>query len=46
LNKLLDDYKNHFHPTGVGPSGPPAATTPSTVSSLKSSHKDYQQKGK
>ncbi len=46
LNKLLDDYKNHFHPTGVGPSGPPTATTPSTVSSLKSSHKDYQQKGK
>ena len=46
LNKFLDDYKNHFHPTGVGPSGPPAATTPSTVSSLKSSHKDYQQKGK
>jgi hypothetical protein len=46
LNKFLDDYKNHFHPTGVGPSGPPAATTPSTVSSLKSSHEDYQQKGK
>jgi hypothetical protein len=46
LNKLLDDYKNHFHPTGVGPSGPPTATTPSTVGSLKSSHIDYQQKGK
>ena len=46
LNKLLDDYKNHFHPTGVGPSGPPAAPTPMTISSLKSTHKDYQQKGK
>jgi hypothetical protein len=46
LNELLDDYKNHFHPTGVGPSGPPAAPTPITISSLKSSHKDYQQKGK
>ncbi len=46
LNKFLDDYKSHFHPTGVGPSGPPTAATPSAISSLKSSHKDYQQKGK
>ena len=32
LQKLLDDYKSHFHPTGVGPSGPPAAPTPMTIS--------------
>jgi hypothetical protein len=46
LNELLDDYKNHFHPTGVGPSGPPAPITPATIAKLKSKHIDYQQKGK
>jgi len=43
LQKLLDDYKSHFHPTGVGPSGPPAAPTPMTISQLSSTHEDYQQ---
>lgn len=46
LQTLLDDYKNHFHPTGVGPSGPPTATTPVIISQLSSSHTDYQQKDK
>lgn len=46
LNKLLDDYQKHIHPTPTGPSGPPSAPTPSTISSLKSSHINYQQKGK
>jgi hypothetical protein len=46
LNKLLDDYKAHIHPTPTGPSGPPSPPTPSTVSSLKSSHITYQQKNK
>lgn len=46
LQKLLDDYKNHFHPTGVGPSGPPAAPTPITISELSSTHEDYQQRNK
>lgn len=46
LQTLLDDYKNHFHPTGVGPSGPPAAPTPVTISQLSSSHTNYQQKDK
>lgn len=46
LNELLDDYKAHFHPTGVGPSGPPAPITPATVAKLKSTHIKYQQTGK
>lgn len=46
LNKLLDDYQKHIHPTPTGPSGPPSAPTPLTISSLKSSHIDYQQTGK
>ena len=46
LNELLDDYKAHFHPTGVGPSGPPAPITPATIAKLKSTHIDYQQTGK
>ena len=46
LQKLLDDYQNHFHPTGVGPSGPPAAPTPITISELSSTHEDYQQRNK
>jgi len=46
LQKLLDDYKNHFHPTGTGPSGPPTAATPATIETLSSSHDTYQQKGK
>lgn len=46
LNTLLDDYQKHFHPTPTGPSGPPAAATPSTISSLKSKHINYQQKNK
>lgn len=46
LDELLDDYKNHFHPTGVGPSGPPAAPTPIAITNLKSKHIDYQQKNK
>jgi len=46
LNELLDDYQNHFHPTGVGPSGPPAPVTPAAIAKLKNSHIKYQQKGK
>jgi hypothetical protein len=46
LNKLLDDYQKHIHPTPTGPSGPPSTPTPLTISSLKSAHIDYQQKGK
>jgi hypothetical protein len=46
LNKLLDDYQKHIHPTPTGPSGPPSTPTPMTISSLKSKHIDYQQKGK
>ena len=46
LNELLDDYKAHFHPTGVGPSGPPAPITPAAIAKLKSTHIDYQQTDK
>ena len=46
LNELLDDYKSHFHPTGVGPSGPPATPTPVVIGQLKGKHIDYQQKDK
>ena len=46
LNELLDDYKAHFHPTGVGPSGPPAPITPATIAKLKNTHINYQQTGK
>lgn len=46
LNKLLDDYQKHIHPTPTGPSGQPSTPTPSTISSLKNSHIDYQQTGK
>lgn len=46
LQKLLDDYNTHIHPTGVGPSGPPQPPTPVTVSELSSTHINYQQKGK
>lgn len=46
LNTLLDDYQKHFHPTPTGPSGPPSAQTPGTISSLKKKHIDYQQKNK
>lgn len=46
LNKLLDDYNSHFHPTGVGPSGPPLFPTPYIVNELKGEHIKYQQTGK
>lgn len=46
LNKLLDDYKAHIHPTPTGPSGPPSAATPGAIGSLQGSHKTYQQKDK
>ena len=46
LETLLEDYQNHFHPTGVGPSGPPAAPTPTTIAQLNQSHLNYQQKNK
>ena len=46
LNKLLDDYNSHFHPTGVGPSGPPLFPTPFIVNELKREHIKYQQTGK
>lgn len=46
LNELLSDYENHFHSTGVGPSGPPLAPTPINISKLKNSHIKYQQKNK
>jgi len=46
LNKLLDDYKSHIHPTPTGPSGPPSPPTPSIISSLKRSHITYQQLNK
>ena len=46
LQKLLDDYNTHIHPTGVGPSGPPMPPTPVTVGELTATHINYQQKGK
>lgn len=46
LNKLLDDYLAHTHPTGVGPSGPPLPPTVSLVPQLKTEHINYQQQGK
>jgi hypothetical protein len=46
LDMLLDDYKNHFHPTPTGPSGPPTATTPVIISKLKKTHIKYQQQNK
>jgi hypothetical protein len=46
LNKLLDDYLAHTHPTGVGPSGPPLPPTASLVPQLKGEHVNYQQTGK
>jgi len=46
LNKLLDDYKSHMHPTPQGPTGAPIGITPTIVSSLKRKHIDYQQKNK
>lgn len=46
LNKLLDDYLAHTHPTGVGPSGPPLPPTVSLVPQLKGEHSNYQQTGK
>ena len=46
LQKLLDDYAAHIHPTGVGPSGPPMPPTPSTVGQLSSTHINYQQRNK
>ena len=46
LQMWLDDYNAHIHPTGVGPSGPPMPPTPATVAKLKSTHINYQQKGK
>ena len=46
LDELLDDYQKHWHPTPTGPSGPPAAPTPITISTLKSKHNTYQQKDK
>jgi len=46
LNKLLDDYNRHFHPTGVGPTGPPLFPTPYIVNELKRDHIKYQQKNK
>ena len=46
LQTLLDDYKTHYHPTGVGSSGPPEGATPATISQLSGAHVDYQQKDK
>jgi hypothetical protein len=46
LQKLLDDYNTHIHPTGVGPSGPPMPPTPVTVGELTATHINYQQKNK
>ena len=46
LNKLLDDYNRHFHPTGTGPTGPPLFPTPYIVNELKRDHIKYQQKNK
>lgn len=46
LQTLLDDYQNHIHPTGVGPSGPPLPPTPITIGQLNQTHEDYQQKNK
>jgi hypothetical protein len=46
LDKLLDDYVAHTHPTGVGPSGPPLPPTVNIVPQLKGDHIKYQQKGK
>lgn len=46
LETLLQDYQNHFHPTGVGPSGPPATPTLTTIQQLNQSHIDYQQRDK
>jgi hypothetical protein len=46
LQKLLDDYNTHIHPTGVGPSGPPQPPTPVTVAELSATHINYQQKDK
>ena len=46
LEDLLQDYQNHFHPTGVGPSGPPAAPTPTIIQQLNQAHINYQQKDK
>jgi len=46
LQTLLDDYQNHIHPTGVGPSGAPLPPTPTTISQLSNTHEDYQQRDK
>jgi hypothetical protein len=43
LNKFLDDYKSHIHPTPNGPTGAPIGITPTIISSLKRKHIDYQQ---
>jgi hypothetical protein len=46
LQALIDDYTNHIHPTGVGPSGPPMPPTPAITSMLTGQHKTYQQQNK
>jgi hypothetical protein len=46
LQKWLDDYNAHIHPTGVGPSGPPMPPTPVVVGQLTAEHINYQQKNK
>jgi len=46
LNKFLDDYQKHIHPTPTGPTGPPIGITPTVISGLKRKHTDYQQKNK
>ena len=46
LQKWLDDYNTHIHPTGVGPSGAPMPPTPTIVGQLTSTHPDYQQRNK
>lgn len=46
LQSLLDDYQNHIHPTGVGPSGVPLAPTPINIQQLSNTHLNYQQLNK
>jgi len=47
LNKFLDDYKSHIHPTPLGaPTGFPSGKTPTIISGLKKKHITYQQVNK